>query len=145
MQIFEAIRQDHERQRLLMKILVQTSGATEARKDYFDVLKKELKQHEMAEERYFYKPLMDDDKTIEESRHGIAEHHEIDELIEALDDTDMSSPVWLKTFKQLKDKVEHHLNEEEQEFFQKAGRVLDESEKEALAEEYRAEMEPIRA
>ncbi|MBT0586682.1 hemerythrin domain-containing protein [Alteromonas oceanisediminis] len=144
MQIFEAIRQDHERQRLLLKILVETSGATEARREYFEDLKKELTQHAKAEERYFYSPLMESDKTIDASRHGIAEHHEIDELIEKLDQTSMSSAAWLRYMKELQEKVEHHLTEEEREFFQRAGKVLSEKEKEALAEEYQLEMEPIR-
>ena len=145
MQIFEAIRQDHERQRLLFKILVETSGATEPRKEYYAALKKELKQHEVAEERHFYMPLMENDSTIADSRHGIAEHHQIDELLANLDETDMSSPVWLKTLKELQEKVEHHLAEEEQEFFQKAGKVFSKTEKQELAEEYQAEMEPIRS
>ncbi|GAB5379756.1 MAG: hemerythrin domain-containing protein [Aliiglaciecola sp.] len=144
MQIFEAIRQDHKRQRLLLKVLCETSGASEAREDYYNSLKKELGQHAIAEERYFYSPLMESDNTIEDSRHGIAEHHQIDKLIAKLDETSMSSPVWLKTLKALQEKVEHHLAEEEREFFQKAGKVFSESEKEKLANEYKAEMEPIR-
>ncbi len=79
--------------------------------------------------------------TIEDSRHGIAEHHEIDELIEALDNTEFSDPSWLTKLKKLKDKVEHHLADEEQAFFQRAGKVLDKSEKSQLADEYQKEME----
>ncbi len=141
MEIFEAIRKDHEKQRLLMKILVETSGSSETREAYFKELKQELESHAIAEERYFYAPLMESDKTIEQSRHGIAEHHEIDELIAKLDDTDMSSAAWLKTMKHLQERVEHHLAEEEREFFQQAGKVLDSKEKSSLASEYQDEME----
>ena len=45
------------------------------------------------------------------------------------------------TFKSLKEKVEHHLAEEENEFFQVAGKVLSEAEKDELAREYRKEIE----
>lgn len=141
MKIFEELREDHDKQRDLLKILAETSGDTPARREYFDQLKEQLESHAVAEERYFYSKLMESDRTIEMSRHGIAEHHEIDELIETLEETDMSSPAWLNHLKSLQEKVEHHLADEEQEFFQVAGKVLDESAKTTLAGEYRQEME----
>ena len=143
MNIFEALRQDHEKQRLLLKILVETHGDTAARREYFNELKDELERHATAEERHFYVPLMDDDKAVELSRHGIAEHHEIDELVEKLDGTAFSSPAWLRFLKQLKEQVEHHLDDEEQEFFQIAGRILNEKQKKALGEAYRNEMSEL--
>ncbi len=141
MEIFEALRKDHERQRLLMKILVETSGDSDSRNEFYEELKASLENHAIAEERHFYAPLMDSDKTIEKSRHSIAEHHEIDELIAKLDETEMSSPVWLKTMKKLQSLVEHHLAEEEKEVFQQAGKVLSKKQKGELAEEYQQEMD----
>ncbi len=140
MKIFEALRQDHEKQRLLLKILAETSGDTAARREYFSELKAQLESHAVAEERHFYTHLLEKDETVELTRHGIAEHHEIDELIEKLEDTDMSSPGWLRHLKSLQEKVEHHLADEEQEFFQLAGKVLNDRQKTKLADEYRQEM-----
>lgn len=140
MKIFEAIRNDHAKQRLLMKILVETSGDSESRREYYAELKEHLQTHAAAEERHFYKPLIESDRTLEQSRHGIAEHHQIDKLIEKLDETEMSSPAWLHHMKNLQDKVLHHLEEEERDIFQQAGAVLSEKEKEQLAEDYREEM-----
>ena len=140
MTIFEALRQDHEKQRLLLKILCETHGDTPARREYFDELKQALEEHTTAEERHFYTPLLQHDRAIELSRHGIAEHHEIDELVEKIDNTDWSSPVWLRTLKQLREKVEHHLSEEEQDFFPVAGKILSAKQKAQLAREYQDEM-----
>ncbi|MHA7056954.1 hemerythrin domain-containing protein [Aquimarina sp. M1] len=136
MNIFEALREDHEIQRTLLKNLVNTSGDTTKRDDIFKKLRNELSIHADAEERHFYVPLIDDDNTQEKSRHGIAEHHEIDELVEQLEKTEYSSPVWLQIAKKLKEKVEHHLDEEEHEIFQMAGKVLTEQQKQTLADEY---------
>ena len=36
-------------------------------------------------------------------------YHEMDELVEKLEETDMSNPSWLATAKQLSEKVHHHL------------------------------------
>ncbi|BFM08865.1 hemerythrin domain-containing protein [Halioxenophilus aromaticivorans] len=140
MNIFEALRKDHDKQRALLDRLSHTSGASDERVSLYAELKEELQHHAVAEERHFYSPLIDVDMTIELSRHGIAEHHEIDELLEEIDDADMSTSAWMAAFKKLKHKVEHHLEEEEQEFFPVAGRALSEEQKQSLAEEYAAEM-----
>lgn len=142
MNIYEALREDHDTQRDLLAQLLQTSGDTEERRSLYERVKAELTDHAAAEERHFYIPLMKVDLTQEKSRHGIAEHHEIDELIATLDETDMSSPAWLTHARSLDEKVRHHLDEEEHEIFQLSGRVLSESQKQSLADAYLAEMKP---
>lgn len=67
--------------------------------------------HANAEERHFYKPLISNNMMQEKARHGIAEHYEIDELIAQLEETEYDSSAWLKRAKQLKEKVEHHLED----------------------------------
>jgi len=144
MNIFEAIRKDHDIQRNLLDKLVDTSGDTKTRSDLFKELTKELELHANAEERHFYKPLIPSDMMQEHARHGIAEHHEIDELIEALENTEMDSSAWLKIAKDLKHKVEHHLEDEEHTFFQLSGKVLTDKQKQDLATKYNAYMESHR-
>ncbi|WP_158972478.1 hemerythrin domain-containing protein [Paraglaciecola sp. L3A3] len=140
MDIFTALRSDHDKQRFLMKILVDTSGDSASRRDFFAELKIQLADHATAEERYFYAPLLKSDNTVQLTRHGIAEHHEIDELVEDLEQTAMTAPEWLKTMKALQHKVLHHIDEEEREFFQQAGKVLSPTQKIELAAEYQKEM-----
>lgn len=136
MTIFEAIRKDHDIQRKLLELLIDTSGDSTTRNQAFKALKHELKIHENGEERHFYKPLLDVDKTQDHARHGIAEHHEIDEIVATLEETEVSSSAWLHYAKDLKDKVEHHLEDEERTIFQLAGKVLSENEKKNIAKEY---------
>lgn len=140
MTIFEALREDHEKQRSLLTMLCETEGESKNRRDLYREARDELQRHAAAEERYFYVPLMQHELTQEKSRHSVAEHHEIDEFIEALDETDMSSPAWLMTAKKLKDRVFHHLEEEEHEVFQQAGKVLSDKDKTGLAGDYRKMM-----
>lgn len=136
MNIFEALRESHDRQRTYADALIQTSGDTPERVEAYKQLKAELQAHETAEERYFYIPLMEFDNGVDLSRHAISEHHEMDEMMETLDETEMSDPTWLVTAKKLAEKVHHHLKEEEQKFFQMAGKLLDDQQKEALAGQY---------
>ena len=139
MNIFEALRESHEQQRNLAERLIQTSGHTQEREDLFKQLKNELYAHSVAEDRYLYIPLMFDDVGLDITRHALSEHHEMDELVEKLEETDMSNPSWLATAKQLSEKVHHHLKEEEHKFFQQAGKILEDDEKEKLGKKYLTE------
>ncbi|MBB2885378.1 hemerythrin domain-containing protein [Pseudomonas umsongensis] len=139
MNIFEALRESHDRQRRYADAVIQTSGDTLERVEAYKRLKSELQAHATAEERHFYIPLMEFDNGVDLGRHAISEHHEMDEMMETLDATQMSSPSWLATAKKLSEKVHHHLKEEEQKFFQMAGKLLDDQQKETLAGEYQKE------
>lgn len=142
--IFEALREDHELQRALIRQLTRTEGDSVTRRRLFDTLKLELSAHAAAEERHFYVPLFESDMTQDQARHGVAEHHELDELVEELDGMDMASSGWLKRARHLFERVEHHLAEEEREFFPLAGKVLAERSKTTLAKDYRRETEQQR-
>lgn len=144
MNIFEAIRKDHDIQRELCRLVTSTSGDSKERKQKWQELKHELQIHADAEERTFYAPLIHNDMMQEHARHGIAEHHEMDELNEKIDDTDMDSPAWLVYAKQLCEKVEHHLEDEEHSFFQLAGKVFTESQKTDIAKDYLKQMKENR-
>ncbi|MCP1418235.1 MULTISPECIES: hemerythrin domain-containing protein [Pseudomonas] len=139
MNIFEALRESHERQRTYAKALIHTSGDSPERVEAYKQLKSELQAHATAEERHFYIPLMEFDNGVDLSRHAISEHHEMDEMMEELDETELSSPAWLVTAKKLSEKVHHHLEEEEQKFFQMAGKLLNDKQKESLAGQYEKE------
>ena len=140
MTLFEALREDHDTQRTLLGLLIKTHGDSDGREELFEKVKKALTSHAAAEERALYIPMMELDMTQEKARHSVAEHHEIDELVEELEDTDFSSPGWLAAAKKLHELVTHHLDEEEQEVFQLAGRALSDDDKTRLAGTYRDEM-----
>jgi hypothetical protein len=139
--IFEALRESHDRQRGYADALIKTHGDSKERVEAYEKLKAELHAHETAEERFFYIPLMQEENGVDPSRHAISEHHEMDEMMEELDETDMASPAWLATAKKLAEKVHHHLKEEEHKFFQIAGKLLDDKQKETLAGKYQKEYE----
>lgn len=136
MNIFEVLRESHDRQRDLSEKLVQTAGDTKERRDLFELLKNELYAHAVAEDRYFYIPLMMTDSGLNITRHALSEHHKMDELLEQLTETEFSNTGWLAIAKQLTETVHHHLKEEEHGFFQQAGKILEDQQKESLAKQY---------
>lgn len=145
MNIFEALRKDHEVQRDLVDRLLKTEGNSPQRERIWKKLQDELEAHAKAEERAFYVPLMKKDLTQEKARHSIAEHHDIDEVIETLNNTDMSSPGWKANAQKLAQLLIHHLDEEEHEVFQMAGKALKEQQKENLADTYENTMQEERS
>lgn len=140
MTIFEALRQDHDRQRLFIAALEDTRSGDDQRDKLLKELTLELESHASAEERHFYIPLMEIDETQEQSRHGIAEHHQIDKLTAALHEAHESGSGWDEALSGLKDKVLHHLEDEELEIFQQAGKALRDGQKTELAVDYLLEM-----
>ena len=143
--IFEALRESHERQRAMAAQVLATSGDTPERQALFAQWREELTAHEVAEERHFYIPLMELDGGVDLSRHAIAEHHAIDELIEEIEAADPATSSWLAAAKRLAHKVEHHLEEEETRFFQMAGKLLSEAQKHQFADAYQQEYEAAKA
>ncbi|MDB5750575.1 MAG: hypothetical protein JWP65_996 [Ramlibacter sp.] len=139
MNIFQALIVDHEKQRELCARLLDAKQASDESLRLFDDLKSELAAHETAEERFFYVPLFEHDSTVDASRHAIAEHHEMDEMVEEIEKLDAHALEWARAVQKLCDKVEHHLKEEEEKFFPQAGEVLTEEQKVALAADYTAE------
>ena len=140
MDIFEAILEDHEVQRELIDKLMDTKGDSQERKKIFKRLRSNLETHAEAEERHFYKPLISKDSTQDQARHSIAEHEDIDDLLDKLEATEMDSPAWMDTAKKLKHEVIHHLDEEEEDVFPMADGVLEDKKLEDLALKYRAYM-----
>ncbi len=138
--IFEALRQDHDRQRELVRALLETKGDSAERRTLFDDLRSQLHDHAKFEERFFYVPLMGQDLTQAKARHSVAEHKELDDFVEQLETYDMSSSQWLLTARELSHRLLHHLEEEEHEVFQLGGRALTDQQKAQLGAEYADEM-----
>ncbi|MDB5945255.1 MAG: hemerythrin, partial [Ramlibacter sp.] len=95
MNIFEALRVSHETQRALSARLLASLPSTPEREQIFTELKRELLAHETAEERCFYVPLFAHDATVDASRHAISEHHQMDEMVEDLEDMEPNAAGWM--------------------------------------------------
>lgn len=142
--IFQALRDDHDLQRRLIAELIETEGDSKDRATLFSRLKAELTAHADYEERHFYVPLMQDDLTQDKARHSVAEHKDLDDLVERLESYDRSASQWLVTCRELEHQLLHHLEEEEHEVFQLAGKVLSENQKSELADSYQEDMRAAR-
>lgn len=142
--LFDLLRQSHAVQRRLCSLLMSSRSSAPRRRAAFLQLKVELAAHAAAEERHLYVPLLMTDAGLKSSRHALAEHHEIEELCEALSVPDKGGGDWMHSAAELCRRVRHHLKEEERKFFQVAGRELSERRKATLARRYQANLLAMR-
>lgn len=142
--IYEALRASHETQRSLCRKLLRATPQSGRRSEIFQELRIELAAHAAAEERFLYAPILMDDMGLNPSRHALAEHHEIDELVEDLGKADEQGDSWSEKAKKLSHEVHHHLREEETKFFQISGKILTEAQKTTLAKRYQKDFERMK-
>ena len=115
--IFDRLKQDHDKHRTLLALLADGGLQPQERESLFTELTKELKGHAAAEEQALYSTMMRKPQTTDDTRHSVAEHHEIDEMLNDLAATDLSSDQWREKFDALKHRYLHHIEEEEDDHF----------------------------
>ncbi len=135
MNIFDTLIQDHKSLRDLGKSLLNTADPAK-REKMFKEMKEMINAHLKSEERYFYIALLADDKSQERARHDLAEHHDIDELMDKVEEWKPDSDDWMDTYQKLHEELIHHLDEEEKETFKIAKEVLSDRQIDDLAKRY---------
>ena len=111
------LKRDHDKHRELLDKMAQTHGESDERKTLLEEFTKEVKGHAAAEEQALYSTMLRKPDTTDETRHSVAEHHEIEEALNDLAATEMSSSAWMAKFKQLDHDYRHHIDEEEEDHF----------------------------
>lgn len=115
--IFAVLKEDHDQHRDLLTRIDKTHGESDERIKLFRRFTLEVKAHAAAEEQALYSSVMRKPPLTSEVRHSVAEHHEIEEMLNDLAATDMATGAWLTKFRELKDRYLHHIDEEEDEHF----------------------------
>jgi hemerythrin superfamily protein len=132
MNALDLIKQDHKRLRRLLEETLKAEGAE--REKRMDYLRTELVAHERMEEEVLYPRLRDEKKAHDTVLEGYEEHHVADVLLDELLDLPPETDLWKAKVKVLKENVEHHMDEEEDELFKEARAVLDREELDRLGE-----------
>src|SRR6185437_1611926 len=125
MDLFQLIRQDHQKAKRLFERLSETAGGTQSRPRLFAELKHELELHAEVEEKYFYPALQGRDEAKDLIQEALEEHGDVKEALAALDHGDNESDAWAERLDELREDVEHHVEEEETEIFPLAQKLLD--------------------
>ncbi|HYP52072.1 MAG TPA: hemerythrin domain-containing protein [Pyrinomonadaceae bacterium] len=125
MDAIELLKGDHEKvSGIFEKLEPTTERAVKTREEMFTKLKQELDIHAHIEETIFYPALKQalTDKQI--VTHAYHEHQEVKDLLKQLESTPVDSEEWTTTLQELKESVEHHVEEEEDDMFEQAREAL---------------------
>lgn len=140
MNVFELLKTDHEKvSRIFDELAETTERAVKTREEKFAQLKQELDIHAHIEETIFYPILKREAETRAITLEGFQEHRVIKRLLTELEEMSVESEVWTAKFKVLKESVEHHVDEEEDEMFTQARAVLSKEQLEEIGTVMEAE------
>jgi len=127
MNAFQLLKEDHKKVSAIFQQLEPTTErAVKTRSELFAELKSNLDLHAHIEETIFYPAIKREAETREIVLEGFEEHHVIKMLLKELEGMPVDTEQWAAKCKVLQENVEHHVEEEEGEMFQKARDVLTE-------------------
>jgi hemerythrin-like domain-containing protein len=137
MDAFELLKADHQKVAELFDLLETASGKRKL--DVFKRIKSELEVHTHIEETIFYPALEKPEETHDLTLEAYEEHNVVKALLAELSGATSATDEWQAKAKVLRENVEHHVDEEENELFDKADDALSDEEIEALGERMAAE------
>ena len=128
------LKQDHEKVRTLLGSLEKATGAR--REKLLGQVEQELKIHTTIEEEIFYPAFREAAKKKDDQVmifEALEEHHVVDMVLPEAREGDNADDLKAKA-KVLKELVEHHADEEEEEMFPRARKTMDREELRDLGE-----------
>lgn len=135
MDILKIIEEEHEKTLDGLEELEDTTGKDAAtRKRTWTTLEKDLLAHMKGEEEVLYPALEGEieDKILE----AIEEHQLVRMASSVLDETPTDDKRWLAKLMVIKENIEHHIEEEEDEIFKAARRKFGEKELKEMGERF---------
>jgi hemerythrin superfamily protein len=136
MNIFDLLHEDHENVSTIFKKIPSMHGKDTAQthEQLFKELATELELHAEVEEDIVYPFLRDRPETGPIVEESLLEHQEIETLLYELKALRPDDQNWMTRLKELHDKVEHHVREEEGRLFPAARKFTSNDQAEQLAE-----------
>ncbi|MEN3327663.1 MAG: hypothetical protein V7638_2470 [Acidobacteriota bacterium] len=137
MDAFQLLKADHRKVAQLFDQLESASGNAKLR--VFEQIKTELELHTHIEETIFYPALEKPKETHDLTLEAYEEHDVVKKLLRELSRGRTANDEWEAQAKVLRENVEHHVEEEENELFEKAEDALGEEAIETLGQRMEAE------
>ncbi|MDQ3620486.1 MAG: hemerythrin domain-containing protein [Actinomycetota bacterium] len=140
----ELLREDH---RKVKKLLEQgddtTENAVKTRTEVLEKIKAEMQAHETIEEEIFYPALQRHEKAKEVVLEGYEEHHVVNQILGELNDVSVEDERWAAKFSVMKENIEHHIEEEEDDMFKKAEQIFSKAELDELGDRMEAKKQQL--
>ena len=136
MDALQLLKSDHQKvKRMLEQLDATTERAKKTRTETFERLKRDLTIHETIEEEILYPALEGFAKTKDITLEAFEEHHVVDQIVAELETTPVTDETWGAKLTVMRENLEHHIEEEEDEMFKQARQVMDHKELAELGEQ----------
>ncbi|WP_300156387.1 hemerythrin domain-containing protein [Solidesulfovibrio sp.] len=144
--LFKAIKDDHQEAKSILEQLSMTKESDlEKREELFKTFRIAFIPHQKAEEKTFYKPLLQKKASRDPALEGMEEHHVADLVLKELEQQPKDKDQWGAKMSVFKELVEHHVQEEESEVFKSATKALSPDEFPQILKQFEEEKQKLKA
>jgi len=144
MDALKLLELDHEKvKKILSDLDSTTERGVKTREELFTKVRQELVVHEAIEEEIFYPALKEHPKAKDIVLEAYEEHHVVDQVMAEIDGLPFDDETWGAKLSVMKENVEHHIEEEEDQMWKQARQVFDDSELEQLGARMEARKEEL--
>lgn len=148
MDVFKLLKKEHDEvDEILKKFEKLDEEDTKERDQLFDILKKELTRHMSFEEQNLYnqfKREQSEEELHDKSFEADEEHYVIKVLLSELDKSSSDKEQWTAKLKVLKENIEHHVKEEEDDIFPMAKKNLTKEKIQELTQKLESQREHLK-
>jgi len=135
MDALKLLKRDHDTVKEILEKLESTSeDDSSQREELFGRIRSDMEVHEALEEEIFYPALKEHPKARDIVLEGIEEHNVVDRLMGEMSELPVDDERWQAKMSVMKENIEHHIEEEEEEMFEQARDVFDTDDLEDLGE-----------
>jgi iron-sulfur cluster repair protein YtfE (RIC family) len=146
MDALSLLKEDHDKVKKMLNQLDETTErAIKTREEVFTKLKRELEIHETIEEEILYPALKKHAEAKDIVLEAYEEHDVVNMILGELVETPYDDETWGAKLTVMKENLEHHIEEEEDDMFKKARDIFDRDVLVALGEEMAARKESLKA
>lgn len=139
MTILDELKADHRELKAQIRAILKAEASKE-RAALFSRFQSLLTAHSRAEEKVLYRRLEKSEDGKDEALEGTVEHEVADRLVADLSKSrTLEADKWTARCTVLKELLEHHTDEEEDEMFKTARKQFDQATLDKMGEEFRKE------
>jgi hemerythrin superfamily protein len=124
MNAIDLLMNDHKEASGLMEQIELADKGDRSAKELFTQLKQALTLHTQMEEQIFYPALRSFDETKDMIPEAFEEHQEVKDLLAEMAALSPGNDEFMDKLTELRESVDHHVEEEENEMFPKAKKAL---------------------
>ena len=144
MDAISLLKTDHDKVKgLLNELESTTERGVKTRAELFATIKGELTLHEIVEEEIFYPELKAHPKARDIVLEAYEEHHVVDTVMAEIRGVPYDDETWGAKLTVMKENVEHHIEEEEDEMFKQARQVFSKEELVQLGDRMQARKDEL--